>query len=94
MQQLTFTKDIPILILEEVSYSNCLDVYQAGKPLPGNYNLTFEPDTEVAAYCLDEGWTVFQSRGPFGNAKDFFYKKWDEYVEGFGVPGALYRFSF
>ena len=40
----------------------------------------------VRVYC-DKGWTVIQSRGQFGNAKDYFYRNWTEYVNGFGEPG-------
>ena len=39
------------------------------------------------AYCLEDGWTVFQSRGQFtGYPKDFFLKGWEDYVNGFGIP--------
>lgn len=37
--------------------------------------------------CLEDGWTVIQSRGQFGNPVDHFYRMWDDYVAGFGVPG-------
>ena len=46
-----------------------------------------DSENEVKAYCLEEGWTVIQSRGQFGNAKDHFVKQWDDYVQGFGEPG-------
>ena len=38
--------------------------------------------------CLEEGWTVIQSRGPYGNPRDFFFKKnWEDYAKGFGKSG-------
>jgi hypothetical protein len=42
----------------------------------------------VQTYCTEDGWTVIQSRGQFGNPKDFFSTKlWRDYVAGFGTPG-------
>ncbi len=42
----------------------------------------------VQTYCTEDGWTVIQSRGQFGNPKDFFSAKlWTDYVAGFGTPG-------
>ena len=73
--------------------ADCYDVYKAKKPLPGTY--TLQPgnsSTIFDAYCLEEGWTVIQSRGQYGNPKDFFLRKWEEYVKGFGVPGESYDF--
>ena len=44
----------------------------------------------VKTYCTGDGWTVIQSRGQFGNPKDYFsIKKWEEYKNGFGEPGNL-----
>ena len=43
--------------------------------------------TIVDAYCLEEGWTVVQSRGQYGNPTNYFYKTWTEYKDGFGKPG-------
>ena len=37
----------------------------------------------------DGGWTVLQSRGDFGNPEDYFFKGWDEYENGFGVPSKV-----
>ena len=40
---------------------------------------------------LEEGWfrwLVIQSRRPFGNPRDFFFKKnWEDYAKGFGKLG-------
>ena len=66
---------------------NCFEIYQAGQSLPGTY--TLDLDTKVEAYCLPGGWTVIQSRGQFGNARDYFLKPWIEYEVGFGTPGNL-----
>ena len=38
--------------------------------------------------CDKDGWTVIQSRGQFGNRNAYFYRRWNSYVDGFGVPGA------
>ena len=37
-------------------------------------------------YCLQDGWTVIQSRGQFGNPTDYFNKTWAEHRAGFGTP--------
>ncbi len=41
----------------------------------------------VRVFCDEDGWTVFQSRGQFGNALEYFYKGWKDYEDGFGEPG-------
>ena len=61
-------------------------MYTSGKPLPGNYRVKFNTG-HVDVHCLEEGWTVIQSRGQFGNPTDYFYKGWTDYVNGFGNPG-------
>ena len=33
---------------------------------------------------IDGGWTLIQRRGQFGNPKDYFYRKWNDYFLGFG----------
>ena len=43
-------------------------------------------------YCLQDGWTVIQSRGQFGNPPDYFNKTWAEYQAGFGTPGMNLKF--
>ena len=50
-------------------------------------DLTDGSNKAFTGYCLDDGWMVVQSRGQFGNPDDYFYRGWDEYVAGFGVPG-------
>jgi len=48
----------------------------------------FIHDQPVQTYCTEDGWTVIQSRGQFGNPADFFSAKlWTDYVAGFGTPG-------
>ena len=42
---------------------------------------------DFTAYCTDDGWTIFQSRGQFGNPANYFYKGWADYLNGFGTPG-------
>jgi hypothetical protein len=43
------------------------------------------PKTKV--WCDEEGWTVFQSRGQFGNSKYLFYRNWTQYEHAFGKAG-------
>jgi len=44
---------------------------------------------KVAVKCSEGGWTVFQSRGQFGNPSEYFDRLWADYVNGFGVPGNI-----
>ena len=67
--------------------SDCYEVKQTGQPLPGVYTLRVDSGITVAAYCEVDGWTIIQSRGQFNNANDYFYKTWQQYQVGFGVPG-------
>ena len=69
------------------SIADCYDVFKANGKLPGTYILHPDSEHQFEAYCLEDGWTAIQSRGQFGNPKDMFQKKWDEYVKGFGEPG-------
>ena len=73
------------------SVANCYEVLLKGGSLPGVYSLQLDEVTEVYAHCLADGWTVFQSRGQFGNPDDFFLKEWTQYEDGFGTPGNLHR---
>ena len=43
--------------------------------------------TQKLALCVDDGWTVIQSRGQFGNAENYFNRSFQEYVNGFGETG-------
>ena len=57
---------------------------------PGVYELTIgggHGRRTVKAYCDKGGWTVIQSRGQFGNGRDYFDRKYYEYERGFGEPG-------
>jgi len=69
------------------SVSDCQFAKEAGMSLPGIQTLQVDSDTNVRAFCDTEGWTVFQSRGQFGNQPDFFIKPWQDFKEGFGTPG-------
>ena len=55
------------------------------------YNLTFTVNATInvskLTSCVDDGWTVIQARGQFGNPTDFFWKTYQEYEEGFGEAG-------
>ena len=67
--------------------ADCYDVFKVNGNLPGIYTLQPDSEHQFQAYCLEYGWTAIQSRGQYGNPKDFFLKNWDEYVAGFGEPG-------
>ena len=69
---------------------DCFEAHERKLSLPQFYQL----DSVSANYnipkvqCLEEGWTVIQSRGPYGNPRDFFFtKKWEDYAKGFGKSG-------
>ena len=62
-------------------------MYQKFNQKPGVYPIQVDIQTVVDAYCLEEGWTVIQSRGQYGNPVDYFFKTWAEYKNGFGKPG-------
>ncbi len=70
------------------------DCYEALEILGDNYTKGIyylkeesAPGTGREAYCDEHGWTVIQSRGPYGNPTSYFYKGWKDYVDGFGDPG-------
>ncbi len=69
-------------------FEDCHKIYSAmgSKFKAGNYELHVNGRL-VVARCGNGGWTVIQSRGQYGNPTDYFYKGWDDYVNGFGVPG-------
>ena len=74
----------------EITAADCLEVHERNMPLPQFYQL----ESVSASYkipevqCLEEGWLVIQSRGPFGNPRDhFFTRNWEDYAKGFGKSG-------
>ena len=69
------------------SVTDCYDVKENGFNLPGIYELEIDSSTKVKAFCDVQGYTVIQSRGQFGNPKDYFNKNWNDYKMGFGEPG-------
>ena len=52
--------------------------------------INFVP-TEV--YCDEDGFTVIQSRGQFGNPMDYFFREWKDYLKPFGTPGKVFTCS-
>ena len=85
-----------------LEFTDCYDAYLKSKDSfqPGVYNILKSPDDiftnpilNVSVYCLQEGWTVIQSRGQFGNPTDYFNKTWAEYQDGFGTPGMKTKFT-
>ena len=72
-----------------MNLTDCYDVHQQNKPLPGVYPIQVDTQTTVNVSCLASGWTVFQSRGQYGNPADYFFKGWSDYETGFGTPGKI-----
>jgi hypothetical protein len=72
-----------------LSASDCKELLvQIGGDITGVQEITpIDGGPKVQVQCDSEGWTVFQSRGQFGNDKLYFYKEWASYEEGFGVAG-------
>ncbi len=71
-----------------------MNCYEALRSLGANYTQglyflkkNIESGSGNQAFCDENGWTVFQSRGPFGNSIAYFYRDWNEYVKGFGDAG-------
>ena len=71
----------------QLNYLDCYEVYQKFNKSPGVYPIQVDIQTIVNTYCLEEGWTVIQSRGQYGNPSDYFFKTSAEYKDGFGKPG-------
>ncbi len=69
------------------SAKDCAEIAYAGDEKAGKHWIWISPSNKVKVQCMDDGWTVIQSRGQFGNPKDYFLRKWDSYVAGFGEPG-------
>ncbi len=66
---------------------DCADIVAFGNSsFPGKSRI-FLNGNAVEVYCEPDGWTVFQSRGQFGNPSDYFYRNWSQYENGFGLPG-------
>ena len=70
--------------------TDCYEAHERKMPLPQFYQL----ESVSANYkipevqCLEEGWLVIQSRGPYGNPRDhFFTRNWEDYAKGFGKSG-------
>ena len=75
------------LFFLQFAVTDCYDVKQSGKPLPGVYEIGVDSETSVKVQCDQQGYTVIQSRGQFGNPKDYFSGNWSKYKIGFGEPG-------
>ena len=72
-----------------VPVSDCSEYSQLSGYTPGvkTMQVTNNSTKLYTAMCSEDGWTAIQSRGQFGNPADYFQRDWNEYVQGFGVPG-------
>ncbi len=73
--------------LNLVSVENCKDIFKACLPSGNVYDIRIRPGVTAKVFCVDDGWTVIQSRGQFGNPVDYFHRNFTSYQDGFGVPG-------
>ena len=82
----------PLRCSGKINYQvqDCFEAHERKLPLPQFYQL----ESVSASYkipkvqCLEEGWLVIQSRGSFGNPRDFFFtRNWEDYAKGFGKSG-------
>ena len=77
-----------LLYITYLPGSDCSNYYNKANYTPGVKSI-FINVRKVNVFCDEAGWTVFQSRGQFGNPKDYFFRDWDSYEKGFGIPGML-----
>ena len=67
----------------KITVEDCVEVHERNMPLPQFYQL----ESVSASYkipevqCLEEGWLVIQSRGPYGNPRDHFLRNWEDYAK-------------
>ena len=71
--------------------TDCYDLYNRFGVKSGVYSIKVDKNTTTYAYCMDEGWTVIQSRGDFSNGITYFARDWAEYKAGFGTPGNFFH---
>ena len=77
---------IPAYIIE---VSDCGEAYELNGFRPTVTVMKLSTGGTYEAECSAEGWTVIQSRGQFQNPKDYFLRDWEQYVQGFGIPGTV-----
>ena len=92
-----FSDPIMVNQFKYYPFTDCYDAYLKSNNSfhPGLYKILKNPDNffptnpilSVTVDCLQEGWTVIQSRGQFGNQPNYFNRTWAEYQTGFGIPG-------
>ena len=58
-----------------------------GNQYKAGVKMIFIKGQPTKVYCDDEGYTVIQSRGQFGNPIDYFYRGWQDYLKPFGTAG-------
>ena len=67
---------------------DCSDLELSGNFTSGVKTI-FIKNKPVEVFCDESGWTVFQSRGQFGNPMTYFERNWAQYEAGFGEPGKI-----
>ncbi len=72
-------------ISASMKYIDCSDAKDnmGDEYRPGLHTLNVS-GRKADVICDEDGWTVIQARGQYGNPADFFFKGWKDYVEGFG----------
>ena len=93
LRKLMLIRSYCFIMLFSNPAKDCGDIFKSGQKEPGNYDIFIrgEKENKVSVACMEEGWTVIQSRGQFGNPQDYFFKGWTDYVDGFGVPGKYFN---
>ncbi|TRY70175.1 hypothetical protein TCAL_12749, partial [Tigriopus californicus] len=67
-----------LTVVGSVMYQTGIHEFPIGPP---------ESNRTIRMDCDEDGWSVIQSRGQFGNRENYFARPWLAFVNGFGVPG-------
>ena len=82
----------PPRIGSRISYVDCSNARdQMGSNYKAGLHTINITGRMVGVRCDEDGWTVMQARGQYGNPATFFYRGWKDYVEGFGDIGTMFE---